>query len=839
MIELIKNLAKQSKGILVTGLILAAVAYFVTWDREKRIWLNELEREVLENTLILGGKLAVVERELQGVLALYNSSNYVSREEFNTYVKPILKTNSYIQSLNWVPRVTQLERKDYEEKMAVEGYPDFRITEWGEQDMLVEAQQREEYYPVYYVEPFIVNDYSLGFDLASIPSLREVLSEARDTGRIMATEKIAYFQDNPTLQGIFVFAPFYESRRIPHNLEERRKELEGFVVGYYRIEDMMNQMVKPYQAKGLNLTVFDGEVSAEKALYGEMFPWSRREINNLIHFSGRNWLLVWQGNDLFQNGPQKAVAGWVGGSILTFAFFIAIIFEMMASRTRQVETEVRFRTEELTRANDRLTQEVDARREAERALQGAKEEAELANKAKSVFLANMSHEIRTPMNAMLGYAQILKRNKQLDEGQKTNLDNILRSGDHLLNLINDILDISKIEAGKMELNRVDFDLIELIQGISSMIQPRCVEKNIQWRVNGLQTPSRWVHGDEIKLKQVLINLLGNSVKFVESGTVTLRVQPLNNDAYLFEVTDTGKGIPKESQKRIFEPFQQDKEGFKKGGTGLGLAIVKKQIDLMDGQLSLESEPGRGTRFAFTLTLPPAKMQRPPSSGGETKFLRLAEGTRVVALVTDDNEQNRDILANILENAGVEVLLAENGKDAVEQTRRHRPDIIFMDLRMPVMTGTEAMQIIKKEFTQEPVKIVAISASAFSHQRAETLAAGFDDFISKPFHIESIFDCLTNLLGVAFIEDAPAVPAAPAAAPAPPLEPGAIRLPGELLDKLRQAADLSNLTDLKTCMGQLEALGAEGQSLLAHLKPLASRYDMNGILTVLEKVDHDR
>ncbi len=835
--EFIKKLAKQSKGVLLTGLIIAIVAYIVTWDREKRIWSNELEREVLENTLILGGKLAVVERELQGVLALYNSSNYVSRQEFNTYVKPILKTHSYIQSLNWVPRVTQLERKDYEEKMVVEGYPDFRITEWGDQGILVEAMQREEYYPVYYVEPFIVNDYSLGFDLASIPSLRQILNESRDTGRVMATEKIAYFKDDPTQEGIFVFAPFYESRRIPNNLEERRKELEGFVVGFYRIEDMMNQMVKPYQAKGLNLTIFDGEVSTDKALYGETLPWARREINNLIHFSGRNWLLLWQGNDIFQNGPQKAVAGWVAGGILTFAFFIAIIFEMMASRTRQVETEVRFRTEELTRANDRLTSEVKARSEAERALQGAKEEAELANKAKSAFLANMSHEIRTPMNAMLGYAQILKRNKQLDAGQKTNLENILRSGDHLLNLINDILDISKIEAGKMELNPVDFDLIELIQGISAMIQPRCVEKNIQWQVNGLNTHSLWVHGDEIKLKQVLINLLGNSVKFVESGKVALRVTPLSEDTYQFEVTDTGKGIPKESQKRIFEPFQQDKEGFKKGGTGLGLAIVKKQIDLMDGALSLDSEPGRGTRFAFTLRLPAAKKERAPSAGGETKFLHLPKGTRMVALVTDDNEQNRDILANILENAGIEVLLAENGKDAVAQTRKHRPDIIFMDLRMPVMTGMEAMKLIRKEFEKEAVKIVAISASAFSHQRAETLEAGFDDFISKPFHVESIFDCITALLGVEFIEEAPASPSP--APPEPALEPGSIRLPGDLLQKLKQAADLSNLTDLKTCMGQLEALGSEGRSLLAHLKPLANRYDMHGILTVLEQVDHDR
>ena len=746
----------------MTGLIIAAVAYIVTWDREKRIWSNELEREVLENTLILGGKLAVVERELQGVLALYNSSNYVSRQEFNTYVKPILKTHSYIQSLNWVPRVPHLERKDYEEKMVVEGYPDFRITEWGDQGILVEAQQREEYFPVYYVEPFIVNDYSLGFDLASIPSLRQILNEARDTGRVMATEKIAYFKDNPAQEGIFVFAPFYESRRVPNNLEERRKELEGFVVGYYRIEDMMNQMVKPYQAKGLNLTIFDGDVVTDKTLYGETLPWARREINNLIHFSGRNWLLMWQGNDVFQNGPQKAVAGWIGGGVLTFAFFIAIITEMMASRTRQVETEVRFRTEELTRANDRLTSEVKARSEAERALQGAKEEAELANKAKSAFLANMSHEIRTPMNAMLGYAQILKRNKQLDTGQKTNLENILRSGDHLLNLINDILDISKIEAGKDGIEPGGFrpdradpgDLLDDPAALRREKHPMAGQRAERALFVGERGRDQTQAGADQPAGQF------GQVRGIGEGRPQDHAPqrgdlPVRGDGH-------GQGHPQGKSEAHLRtvPAGQGRVQKRRDRAGAG---DRQKTDRPDGR-GAEPRFGTGPGNAVRLHAASAgsqKRTRPLFRRRNQIPAALPEKTRVVALVTDDNEQNRDILANILGERGHRrpacgKRQGRGGADAQTPSGHHLHGSAHAGHDRD---GSDEAHPAKNSI-KDAIKIVAISASAFSHQRAETLAAGFDDFISKPFHVESIFDCITALMGVDFIEEAPESPPHP-------------------------------------------------------------------------------
>ena len=230
---------------------------------------------------------------------------------------------------------------------------------------------------------------------------------------------------------------------------------------------------------------------------------------------------------------------------------------------------------------------------------------EAANQAKSAFLANMSHEIRTPLNAILGYAQILETDPQLSTHQHQAVQTIGTSGNHLLAVINDVLDLSKIEAGQEELHRSDFDLVGLAQALSAMFSLRCEQKDIAWKTAIPPSPI-YVHGDEGKLRQVLINLLGNAVKFTDSGSVTLEIQLSDSNRYTFSVTDTGPGIPPERQADIFDPFQQDAAGHQKGGTGLGLAIAYRHIQLMGGELALSSTPGAGTRFFFTIPIPPAE-----------------------------------------------------------------------------------------------------------------------------------------------------------------------------------------------------------------------------------------
>jgi signal transduction histidine kinase/ligand-binding sensor domain-containing protein/CheY-like chemotaxis protein len=408
----------------------------------------------------------------------------------------------------------------------------------------------------------------------------------------------------------------------------------------------------------------------------------------------------------------------------------------------------------------------------------AKEAAEAANRAKSIFLANMSHEIRTPMNAILGYAQILQRKPDLQADVRDAVATMEGSGRHLLALINDILDLSRIEVGRMELQENDFDLTGLIESLSAMFQLQCQEKGIGWRVewerekgSGGGGTRGWgdaetqgkrerekimpssrilVHGDEGKLRQVLINLLRNAVKFTDKGQVALYITALDSDSFLSQVIDTGRGIPTEEQASIFEPFQQGAGGEAKGGTGLGLTIAKRQIELMGGKLSLESELGVGSRFFFTLPLKPATIKIPsPSERTERKVVRLAEGYHVKALVADDVQENRDVLTSILSDIGVEVVTAEDGQAALEMVRSGKPDVVFMDIWMPVMNGKEAAQHILDEFAYNRPKIVAISASALSHEREEYLSIGFDAFIAKPFLSDQIYDCLRSLLHIEY------------------------------------------------------------------------------------------
>jgi len=822
-----RGFMNQTRWILLCGLLIAGIVLKVTWEEQKSQWVAAMEQEVLENVLILGGKLEIIEKELLGILSLFNASEQVTREEFSTYVQPILRGNSYIHSLKWVPRITYREREAYESAQKQAGLGYFRIWEPGPGGALVEAGNRKEFFPVYYTEPFRGNEALLGYDLASHPVLREFLAEARATGRPLASRQVVFLPGIGDRRGIVVFAPFYRGDASRNPSLFGPADLKGFVVGFYKIKDMIDQMVTPYLVPGINLVIYDGsDLNPENKLYGEPIGKPRFEMQNVLNVSGRTWFLLWQGSDRFHNGPNRAYAFLAAGSTLGFAVFLAIIFRMTTSRTRQVEQQVQARTEELTRANEQLKQEIGARAQAEKALNIAKEEAETASRAKSTFLANMSHEIRTPMNAILGYAQILSRNLNLAAAQRANLENILKSGDHLMSIINDILDISKIEAGKMELRQSEFDLGELVRGISSIAQQRSEEKGLAWEVDVPAGAGR-VYGDEIKIKQVLINLLSNAVKFTETGGITFRVSR-SGARMKFEVVDTGRGIAREQQKRIFEPFHQEQAGPTHGGTGLGLAIAKNQIELMQGKLELDSEPGRGSRFAFTLDLPEAAGAARPSA--QPLHPRLPSGVRLKALVVDDNAHNRDVLLQILQEAGFEVETAQHGEEALQRVRASRPDIIFMDLRMPVMNGTEALKAIRDEFPGAGIKIVAISASAFDHQQKSTLEAGFDSFIPKPFVIDRIYDCLSELLNLTWDE-----PPASKAAKALPISD--IRLPGELLGRLRQAAEAASLTDLKAGFAELKAEGEHGQALLDHLRPHLETYDMNKILHLLKTLDH--
>ena len=387
----------------------------------------------------------------------------------------------------------------------------------------------------------------------------------------------------------------------------------------------------------------------------------------------------------------------------------------------------------------------------------------------------------------------------------------------------------------MELQCGDFDLIELIGRMEGMFRHRCEQKRLRLIVEPPQPPQppecrpRIVHGDEGKLRQVLINLLGNAAKFTDRGEVRLRVTRGPEDAYQFEVADTGIGITAEEQAEVFKPFQQGHSGASKGGTGLGLAISDRYIQLMGGRLEAESVPGRGARFFFTLALPESVLQGRGTVPVENSVLRLPGGHHVTALVVDDIKENRAVLAGMLTDIGCDVLLAESASRAIELTAQAKPDIIFMDIWMPEMNGIDAARHILRQFPK--ARIVAHSASAFDHEQHRYLDAGFDDFFAKPFRYERVCECLANLLEIELEPEACAPgETAPGTNPPP-----AIILPEGLASRLRVAAEIHNVTELRACIEEVASL-KDGKAMAGCLRAWAAGYEMEKIIAALAPED---
>ncbi|BAZ00172.1 multi-sensor hybrid histidine kinase [Tolypothrix tenuis PCC 7101] len=457
--------------------------------------------------------------------------------------------------------------------------------------------------------------------------------------------------------------------------------------------------------------------------------------------------------------------------------------KLLAEYNRLLESQVKKRTQELLKVIHKLQTTQKQLIQSQKIAARGRIAAERANRAKSQFLANMSHELRTPLNAILGFAQVMSHDSSLSAEHQENLAIINRAGEHLLNLINDILEMSKIEAGKTTLNVNSFDFIRFLGNLEEMLRFRAAAKDLLLVFEYAPNIPQYLQTDESKLRQVLLNLLGNAIKFTHQGTVTLRVRLESGDwgienehqscqSLIFEIQDTGPGIAPQEIDLLFEAFGQTETGRNsQQGTGLGLAISRKYVQLMDGDITVTSTLGVGSKFTFDIQIHPASASEVKQQHCQDQIVGLAPGQpEYRILVVDDARDNRLVLVKLLTSIGFVVKEATNGQEAIAQWMEWQPHLIFMDMRMPVMDGYEATREIKakeKSYLDRPLQlacqcstmplstnsntiIIALTASAFEEERQNILSTGCDDFIRKPFTKEVLLKKVSEHLGVEYI-----------------------------------------------------------------------------------------
>jgi signal transduction histidine kinase/ActR/RegA family two-component response regulator len=775
----------RSRSYALTPLLVAAAALMLTAGATGLAWTSARNRDgarfenaVQSATDRITARMEIYIALLRGAGGML-AAGEISRADWHRYAERLDVRVRYpgIQGIGYSRQVPADSIDELVRRMRAQAAEGFRV--WPD-------SARAEYHSILYLEPLDRrNQAALGYDMFTDPVRREAMQRARDTGQAALSGRVTLVQEieGPVQAGFLVYVPVYRGGEIPATRAARRAGLQGFAYAPFRAGDLFAGIFGTEKDPRVAFRVYDGRgTDAEHLLYdsradpNQPWPTSRLTARGTVEIAGRPWTLVFTPTRAFGAGSRSALVPIVALSGLLVSLMLFGLSRAQAVAQREAERNARD-TAELAAQRQEHARELRAQMEeahelnqelaaANRALDTARAEAEEANRAKGQFLANMSHELRTPLNAIGGYADLLEMGIRgpITDAQRIDLERIRYAQQHLLGLINDVLNFAKLEAGRVTFRMESVPVEAALQQVETLIAPLAQRRQVAYRRCSTDAGVR-VCADPDKLQQILVNLLSNAVKFTDAGGEVCTGWEAHDDHVDLFVRDTGRGIPAARLDSIFEPFVQVDADLTRTsqGTGLGLAISHELACAMDGDLTVESEEGVGS--TFTLRLHPGDAAEGPER--PRGHAASVEGGRVTArwsatidderqdgttiLLVEDNTDNRTIYRTILEHFGYRVLEARDGETAIRLARERHPDLVLMDISIPVIDGWEATKILKADESTAAIPVVALTAHALAADRDTAERVGCDGYLAKPVEPRRVVEEVQRLLGGAAAE----------------------------------------------------------------------------------------